>query len=76
MEQVGRLGLSEYARKIKRSEVKDHESTLSSGAGHAYFVSKGERDDYGKAGPVGGALFEIPRRRRSPRLRPYSSIRL
>ena len=54
MEQVGRLGLSEYAKKVQRSEMKNYDSTLSSGAGHAYFVSNGDRDYYGKVGPLGG----------------------
>ena len=56
MEQVGRLGLSEYAKKVQRSEMKNYDSTLSSGAGHAYFVSNGDRDYYGKVGPLGGVL--------------------
>ena len=54
MEQVGRLGLKDYAKKVPRSELKNHESTLSSGAGHAYFVSNGDRDYYGKVGPLAG----------------------
>ena len=61
MEQVGRLGLSEAAKKVQRSEMKNYDSTLSSGAGHAYFVSNGDRDYYGKVGPpvglFGGALL-------------------
>ena len=57
MEQVGRLGLKDYAKKVPRSELEDYDSTLSSGAGHAYFVSEGQRDYYGKVGPLGGGSY-------------------
>ncbi len=57
MEQVGRLGLKDHASTAPRSELHEHNATLSSGAGHAYFVSNGERDYYGKAGALGGQSY-------------------
>ena len=57
MEQVGRLGLKEYAKKVSRSEMKNYDSSLSSGDGHAYFVSEGVRDHYGTPGKLGGEAY-------------------
>ena len=68
MEQVGRLGLKDYAHKAPRSELKNYDSTLSSGAGHAYFVSNGDRDYYGKVGPLGGKAYTTRARGRRGRI--------
>ncbi len=54
MEQVGRLGLSEYAKKVARSDLKNYAAGLSNGSGHAYFVTDGTRDYYGSPGNLGG----------------------
>jgi len=54
MEQVGRLGLKDYSKTVPRGELKNYEAGLSNGAGHAYFVSNGIRDYYGKEGPLAG----------------------
>ena len=61
-EQVGRLGLGAYAERIPRTELENYESTLSSGSGHAYFVSNGDRDYYGKVGPLNSKPTSSPRR--------------
>ncbi|TNE88489.1 MAG: hypothetical protein EP330_14040 [Deltaproteobacteria bacterium] len=67
MEQVGRLGLKDHAKKVPRTELRHHDATLSSGAGHAYFVSNGERDYYGKVGPLNSATTGASRRGRRAR---------
>ena len=64
MEQVGRLGLKDHAQKTPRSELKNHKSTLSSGEGHAYFVSEGQRDFYGRVGALGPAGYQSRSRSR------------
>lgn len=68
MEQVGRLGLKDHAKKVPRSELKHYDSTLSSGAGHAYFVSNGDRDYYGKVGPLAGQAYTSRSRGRRGRI--------
>ena len=67
MEQVGRLGLSNYAKKVKRSELKNYEAGLANGDGHAYFVTEGARDHYGKEIALGsvGSWRRTGLRRRS-----------
>ena len=47
-EHFGRLGLGEHARRIPRSELSQHTYGLASGYGHAYFVTGGHRDQYGR----------------------------
>ena len=54
-EQVGRLGLSGYAKKVARSDLDEYTAGLSNGSGHAYFVTEGTRDYYGSAGTLGGS---------------------
>ena len=76
MEQVGRLGLKDYAHKAPRSELKNHKATLSSGEGHAYFVSEGQRDFYGRVGALGPAGYQSSarsRRRSRNRKAPHST---
>ena len=76
MEQVGRLGLKDHAHKAPRSELKNHKATLSSGEGHAYFVSEGQRDYYGRVGPLGPAGYQSSardRRRSRSRKAPHSN---
>lgn len=64
MEQVGRLGLKDYAHKAPRGDLKNHAATLSSGEGHAYFVSEGLRDFYGRVGALGPAGYQSSARSR------------
>ena len=67
MEQVGRRGLSGYAKKVKRGELKNYAAGLANGDGHAYFVTKGARDHYGKSIALGstGSWRRTGLRRRS-----------
>ena len=52
-EQLGRVGLKGFTAKVNRGSMKNYEAGLTYTPGHAYFVTNGKRDYYGKSGSLG-----------------------
>ena len=52
-EHLGRLGLSEYTKKVTRNDLKNYPAWVSRTPGHAYMGTGSERDYYGRSGGVG-----------------------
>jgi|GEM_PF-6499563 len=52
-EQLGRVGLEDFTARVSRGSMKNYEAGLTYTPGHAYFVTNGKRDYYGKSGSLG-----------------------
>ena len=52
-EQLGRVGLEDHTKRVSRNDLKEYAAGLTYTPGHAYFVTEGKRDYYGKSGNLG-----------------------
>jgi len=52
-EQLGRVGLKNHTTRVRRGDLKNYKAALTYTPGHAYFVTEGKRDYYGKSGSLG-----------------------